>query len=43
MKPPIPLTDPRFVYTPSYLTDIRKTFAKARASVVRPLKKEKRA
>lgn len=30
MTPTIPITDPRFVYTPSHKTDIRKLFAKVR-------------
>lgn len=33
MKPPIPLHDKRFQYTPSHQTDIRKTFAKARRAM----------
>jgi len=31
--PSLPLHDPRFRYTPSAKTDIRKTFAKARAAM----------
>ena len=47
MKPAIPLTDPRFVYTKSTHTDIRKTFeriraelAKVKPSNVKPLSKK---
>jgi hypothetical protein len=31
MKPDIPLTDPRFKYVPSHLTNLRETFARVRA------------
>jgi hypothetical protein len=31
LKPAVPLTDPRFQYTPSYATDIRITFARIKA------------
>lgn len=31
MKPPIPITDRRFEYTPSYETDLRKKFAKMKS------------
>ena len=31
MKPTIPLTDPRFVYTPAHATDIRVRFNRERA------------
>lgn len=31
--PSLPLHDPRFRYTPSAKTDIRRTFAKARAAM----------
>lgn len=31
LKPPLPCTDPRFHYTPSYATDIRITFARIKA------------
>lgn len=34
-RPPIPLTDPRFVYVPSVATDVRKTFAKAREQMAK--------
>lgn len=30
MTPTIPITDPRFVYTPSHQTDIRKLFARVK-------------
>jgi hypothetical protein len=30
MKPAIPITDPRFVYTHSTHTDLRKSFARIR-------------
>ena len=30
MTPAIPITDPRFVYTPSHQTDIRKLFERVR-------------
>lgn len=33
MKPPVPIYDKRFVYVPSHQTDIRVTFAKARAQM----------
>lgn len=31
--PALPLHDPRFRYTPAAKTDIRKTFARARAAI----------
>ena len=31
LKPPTPITDPNFRYTPSHLTDIRKRFNEERA------------
>lgn len=34
MKPAIPLHDKRFAYVPALNTDIRKTFAKARAGLL---------
>lgn len=48
MKPPVPITDPRFVYVPSHQTDIRETFRRARATQpkpnnVKPIRKEKKA
>lgn len=33
MIPKIRLTDPAFKYTPSYLTDVSKTFKKAKAEM----------
>lgn len=30
MKPAVPITDPRFRYTPSHQTDIRKLFARVK-------------
>lgn len=45
-KPPIPITDPKFVYVPSHRTDIRETFRLARARMaaeqvtnVKPMRK----
>ncbi len=38
--PPIPLTDPRFVYVPSYKTDIRERFDRVRKQIKQT--KEKR-
>lgn len=36
MKPKIPITDARFIYVPAVKTDIRHTFAKARAEMKKP-------
>lgn len=35
LVPPIPLTDPRFKYVPSDLTDIRQTFKRVRAEMAK--------
>jgi hypothetical protein len=37
MTPKIPLTDPRFVYTPAANTDLRKTFERVRAEMKKPV------
>lgn len=34
-KPPIPITDPRFVYTPSHATDVRVRFNRERARLAK--------
>jgi hypothetical protein len=38
MKPALPITDPRFRYVPSILTDIRKTFDRVRQEIAQQTK-----
>jgi hypothetical protein len=43
MKPPIPITDPRFAYTPAVRTDVRETFKRAREEQAKkPAEKDKK-